>query len=83
MIENCDKDGKDIFLIKPELKTVLLSMFETKFTDVTTAITRSERFDEWSDMKFLIDACSGRRTGGQLELPFIKCLAKMSFHLPK
>lgn len=65
-IDNCDKA---ISLIKPELKTILFAIIETKLTDKARAVTRNRSFLEWKDLKkFLLDAYAERRTEGQWQL---------------
>ncbi|XP_044757809.1 uncharacterized protein LOC123315964 [Coccinella septempunctata] len=70
-IDNCDKATK---LIKPELRTILFSIIETKLTDNARALVRNRNLTDWVHLKqHLLDVYSEKRTMGQLQLELNSC----------
>lgn len=70
-VDNCDKAYD---LVKPELKSVLFAIIETKLTDNARAIVRNRTFADWNSLKnHLLDAYSEKRTVGQWQLELNSC----------
>lgn len=70
-VDNCDKAYD---LVKPELKSVLFAIIETKLTDNARAIVRNRTFSDWNSLKnHLLDAYSEKRTVGQWQLELNSC----------
>nr|CAI5865053.1 unnamed protein product [Callosobruchus analis] len=70
-LDNCDKAYE---LVKPELKTTLFKIIETKVTANARAITRNRVFNNWDHLKrHLLDAYTEKRTMGQWQLELNSC----------